>query len=353
MMSIVRPVTKHRLSLPVSPGVRWLSLLVAAWIGTAGAADSPREWLERMVSASGQVSFRGTLVHMCGGKVDVVNIIHRVEEGRITERVKALDADGREIIRNPDEVMCILPDQQTVMVGSRQGADRHVDALLTPPPSFARVSGANYRLQMLGEEHVAGQATEVIAIRSTDNYRYGYRLWLDRQSAMALKYELIGADGTALEQTLFTEIEFSDRIARSEVQPTVAMDNFIWQRSGGSSSGDAAEPASAVAGSATPGAWHATEMPAGFALVTTEIRSGDGGDAQLEHLVYSDGLASVSVFIEAEVNEAERQPGRSEMGAMNAYTTMVDGFLVTAVGAVPIRTARMIALSVEPVVVDP
>jgi len=352
MTSIVSPATKHRLSRSVNARMGWLTLLMVAWIGSAGASDSPREWLDRMVSASGQVSFRGTLVHMCGGKVDVVNIVHRVEDGRVTERVKALDADGREIIRNPDEVMCILPDQETVMVDARQGVDRHVEALLTPPTSFASVDGAIYRLQMLGQEHVAGQSTEVIAIRSTDDYRYGYRLWLDRERAMALKYELIAADGATLEQTLFTEIEFSDRIAQSEVQPTVAMENFVWQRSGGGTAGEAVVPANAASGSPATGTWHATEMPAGFELVTAETRSDEGGVAHLEHLVYSDGLASVSVFIEANVDEAERQPGRSEMGAMNAYTTMVDGFLVTAVGAVPMPTTRMIALSVAPLPAD-
>jgi len=352
MMPIVTSATTARFARPLTPGLRCLSLLLAAWVGMAGAADTPREWLERMVGASGQVNFRGTLVHMCGGKVDVVSIVHRVEDGRVSERVKALDADGREIIRNPDEVMCILPDQEMVMVGARQGVDRHVDALLTPPPSFASVNSVNYRLQMLGQEHVAGQATEVIAIRSTDSYRYGYRLWLERDRAMALKYELIGADGATLEQTLFTEIEFSERIAQSELQPTIAMDNFVWQRSGAGSSGGAVEFARAASGPVTAAAWHATEMPAGFELVTAETRSEDGGGTHMEHLVYSDGRASVSVFIEAEVDEAERQPGRSEMGAMNAYTTMVDGFLVTAVGAVPMPTARMIALSVAPLAVD-
>ena len=191
MMHVKRP--------SMHAGRCWFSLLLIAWIGTASAGDTPRAWLERMVSSSGQTNFRGTLVHMCSGKVDVVSIVHRVENGRVTERVKAIDADGREIIRSPDEVMCIMPDQEIVMVGPRNSMGQHADALLAPMPSFANVNPANYRLQMLGQEHVAGQLTEVIAIRPTDNFRFGYRLWLDRERAMPLKYELIGENGKALE----------------------------------------------------------------------------------------------------------------------------------------------------------
>lgn len=300
------------------------------------------------MNASGQVNFRGTLVHMCGGKVDVVKVVHRVENGQVTERVKALDADGREIIRNPDEVMCIMPDQATVLVGPRQSSASHADTLLAPAPSFATVNDVNYRLQMLGSEQVAGHSTEVIAIRPTDNFRFGYRLWLDRERALPLKYELIGEDGSTLEQTLFTEIQYSDSIDRREVEPTVIMDSFVWQHSsdGAAADGaDAMEAASVQVGSPTNG-WHATETPAGFALMSADYRHDEEGGATTAHLVYSDGLASVSVFIEAEVAEAERQPGMSEMGAMNAYTTMVDEFLVTAVGGVPMRTAKLIALSV-------
>lgn len=321
---------------------RLAALLLVGWAATATAADSPRDWLERMVSASGQFGFRGTLVHMCGGKVDVVRIVHRVENGRITERVTALDADGREIIRNADKVMCIMPDEETVMVDTGRAADQHVDTLLSPMSSFANVNPVNYRLQLLEREHVAGQSTEVIAIRPTDNFRYGYRLWLDSERAMPLKYELIGEDGNAMEQTLFTEIEFSDRIEPHEVEPSVAMDSFVWQRTGSRSGAPPAKSANV-----TPGRWHATEMPAGFALMAVESQStGDGSD--MEHLVYTDGLASVSVFIEADVDDAERRPGMSEMGAMNAYTTTADGFLITAVGDVPMRTVRMIALSITP-----
>jgi sigma-E factor negative regulatory protein RseB len=318
-------------------------LICSSWLAAAVADDSPRDWLDRMVGASGKVSFRGTLVHMCGGKVDVVKVVHRVEDGRITERVKSLDADGREIIRNPEEVMCILPDQRTVLVGTQQSAG-HADRFLEAQVSFANLNDTNYRLQTQQQAHVAGRDAEVIAIRPIDNFRFGYRLWIDREHALPLKYELLDERGDSIEQTLYTQISFADGIGQAEVEPTIVMDSFVWQHSGNEISA-ATDSESAIPDVAAAG-WRVEKMPSGFELVAVEAGPAEGPQAEARQLVYSDGLASVSVFIESETEESERRAGASEMGAMNAYTTMVDEFLVTAVGGVPLRTAMMMALSV-------
>lgn len=320
-----------------------IALICSFWLAAALADDSPQDWLDRMAGASGKVSYRGTLVHMCGGKVDVVKVVHRIQDGRVTERVKSLDADGREIIRNPEEVMCILPDQRTVLVGKQQ-SDGHADHFLEAQVSFANLNDTNYRLQTQQQAHVAGRVAEVIAIRPIDNFRFGYRLWIDREHALPLKYELLDERGDSIEQTLYTQISFADGIGETEVEPTIVMDSFVWQHSGDDISA-AADSNSDVPDVAAVG-WRVEKMPSGFKLVAVEAGPAEGPQAATRHLVFSDGLASVSVFIESEADESERRAGASEMGAMNAYTTMVDEFLVTAVGGVPLRTAMMMALSV-------
>ena len=347
MSGASRAASCHRLACAFIAGSSFL-LIAGFGFGAAVAADAPRDWLDRMADAPDHVSYRGTLIHMCGGKVDIVEVVHRVEDGRITERVKSLDADGREIIRNAEEVMCILPDQETVLVGSKKAAG-HADRFLEVSVSFANVNDTNYRLQTLAREHVAGRAAEVVAIRPIDDYRFGYRLWIDHEHALPLKYELLDERGDAIEQTLYTQISFAGGIDEAEVEPTVVMDNFVWQHSGEVASGAATEASRPVDESAAQG-WRVDEMPSGFELVAVETAS--AGDSGMVHLVYSDGLASVSVFIETESDESERQAGASEMGAMNAYTTMVDEYLVTAVGGVPLRTTMMMALSVARTPVD-
>lgn len=308
--------------------------------GVAAAADGPQDWLDRMARATQQMSYQGTVVHTCDGVTDTVQIVHRIENGRATERITSRDVAGREIIRNPELVMCVLPEQKSVVV-----EPRHERSPISKMPSFSNVDTTTYRLSMRQSERIAGQETEVVAVRPVDEYRYGYRLWLDRNRAMVLKFELMGETGETLEQIVFTEIEYSDQIPAAEVDPSMPMDTFRRQQSTVS-----AEPASEY-DELSDGLvkWRATELPAGFKLTVRRSKTVPGSDQSMEQLVYSDGLGSVSVFIEAGVAEAELAEGLSRFGATNAYTTTMEDRLITAVGYVPVRTVKMIALSVRPV----
>jgi sigma-E factor negative regulatory protein RseB len=162
---------------------------------------------------------------------------------------------------------------------------------------------------------------------------------MDRATAMPLKTELVDESGRMMEQIRFTSIRLPDRIPESAVRPTVAADAFAWQRS------DARpDPAASV----QDGEWQAAELPPGFALLARRAKVAPDSPAGLRHLVYGDGLASVSVFIEMAVAASEQAEGVSRIGAANAYTTIVVGHMVTAVGEVPVRTVQMIASSLRP-----
>jgi sigma-E factor negative regulatory protein RseB len=329
--------------------VRALQYLIGfaglAWAISVPAADSPQEWLNRMAMAAERVSYHGKLVHTCDGVVEVVRIVHRIENGRVTERITSLDPTGRQIIRNPEEVMCVLPEQSSVVVETQSTIKSRDVSPISKMPSFTNVDPAIYKLAMLRSDIVAGRDTEVIAVRPLDEYRYGYRLWLDRQRAMALKFELLDETGVALEQILFEEIEITDHIPAGAVDPSIPMDTFT-RRHSIVSTESAAQLESAAGDSIQ---WRATELPAGFVLTVKRSKSMPGSDRPMRQLVYSDGLGSVSVFIESGVAEEEQVEGLSRFGATNAYTTTLEDRLITAVGYVPVRTVRMIALSVMPV----
>lgn len=324
---------------------RWLGAMVLVWTGIAAAADGPQEWLNRMANAAQQVSYQGTLVHTCDGVVDVVQIVRRIDNGRVTERITSHDVAGREIIRSPEEVMCVLPEQNSVVVETRHDRSQREGSPISKLPSFSNVDTAIYKLAMLQPDRIAGQDTEVIAVRPVDEYRYGYRVWLDRKRAMVLKFELMGETGETLEQILFTEIEYSDQIPAADVSPSMPMDTFRRQQSTVSVETAVGSDESRE-GSVQ---WRATELPAGFKLTVRRSKTAPGSAKPLEQLVYSDGLGSVSVFIETGVAEAELAEGLSRFGATNAYTTTMEDRLITAVGYAPVRTVKMIALSARPV----
>ncbi len=300
-------------------------------------ADAPRDWLMRMADSVEGLNYDGTLVHMHGGEADILRIVHRVQDGRVTERITAMDGAGREIIRNDDEVTCILPDQMAVHTEPRDDRDRSQSPLQGRLPSIETLDEGLYTLSLAGSESVAGRAARILIVQPMDAYRYGYRLWLDDTTGMPLKTQLREVSGGVLEQLLFTEISMPARIADKDLQPSLDTTGFKQVRGMAVENGKEMPTA----------AWRAAKVPSGFALLTVKSKYSPGADMPTEHLVYSDGLAWVSVFIEAGVAE-DPAGGLSTMGAANAYTTSRDGHLITAVGEVPVGTVELIARSTAP-----
>ncbi|MGI9331240.1 MAG: MucB/RseB C-terminal domain-containing protein [Gammaproteobacteria bacterium] len=302
------------------------------------SAEVPRDWLMRMADSVEGLNYEGTLVHMHGGEADILGIVHRVQDGQVSERITAMDGAGREIIRNNDQVTCILPDQMAVHTEPRDNRDRSQSPLQGRLPSIETLDEGLYTLSLVGSESVAGRAARILVVQPMDGYRYGYRLWLDDATGMPLKTQLREASGGVLEQLLFTEIRMPASIADDKLQPSLDTTGFKQMRGVAVESGKEMPTA----------AWRASDLPSGFALLTVKSKYAPGAEMPTEQLVYSDGLAWVSVFIEASVAE-DPAGGLSTMGAANAFTTSRDGHLVTAVGEVPVRTVELIALSTSPV----
>jgi sigma-E factor negative regulatory protein RseB len=64
-------------------------------------------------------------------------------------------------------------------------------------------------------------------------------------------------------------------------------------------------------------------------------------------LVYSDGLAAVSVFIEPLQAGHETAPGLASLGAIHIYTREVANHRITVVGEAPATSVQRIADAVE------
>lgn len=326
-----------------------IALVLAGLTATpASADDKPQDWLARMEQALGNLNYEGTLVQMHGNEASVMHVVHRVDAGTTTERITAMDEVGREIIRRGDEVTCIFPDQRTVIVGRRDSSANGTSPLRQQFPDDIRFDDDYYRFAIASGGRLVGRSTWMITVKPMDPYRYGYRLWLDRDTAMPLKVQISAEDGSVVEQLLFSEISLPEHIPAAAMNPSVNTEGFSWRHS------DAiAPPASAGRVRAVHPAWRATSLPPGFRLHTARSWQVDGGDTPMEHLVYSDGIVSVSVFVESGATATGQGEGVSHVGAANAYTAMTGPWLVTAVGEVPVRTVEMIARSLERTDGDP
>ena len=319
-----------------------LSLLLLTVFGSAalaaGSAEESAQWLDRMSRAVDKLNYRGTIVHTHHGEAQVSQVVHRFADGIVTERITALNGAGREIIRHGEKVTCIFPDQQLIIVEHQQTFEAESNPVAAQMPKFMVFDKARYEVTMRGPDRVAGRMAEVLTVHPTDGYRYGYRLWVDRVTATLLKTQLMNEQDRVVEEFLFTDISFPESIAEADLQPSANVDSFTRTRP---------EPVVNKGVGIEDADWQAMDLPPGFVLAAVRSRNSSGSSTPIRQLVYSDGLASVSVFIEEGVEESEYQDGLSQIGAARAYTTTEDGCLITAVGDVPEQTAKMIALSVR------
>src|ERR1700722_14278393 len=307
--------------------------LLAALPQRSSGAEDPREWLQKMNQALATRNYDGTFFHLSEGRVETMRIVHRVRAGRVTERLQSLDGSGREFVRNNDELTCYLPDQHTVLVEPRPDHGPFLGSL----PQFGADVNEFYRIESLPATHILGRPARVIAVNPKDQFRFGYRLWLDEKTAMPLKTQLCDSHGQVMEQIFFARLDMPESIPDSDLAPTVHTDGMRWVRQG----------ASADNASAALAAYRASELPPGFRLTVQGAQTIGGATAPASHLVYSDGLATVSVFIEqqgssdssvAAAPDAQTQApvqGLARVGSGYAFSTVVQGHQVTAVGEVP------------------
>jgi len=251
------------------------------------SADDPRDWLEKMNQALATRNYDGTFFHLTEGRVETMRIVHRVRAGQVAERLQSLDGSGREFVRNNDNLTCYLPDQHTVLVEPRQDHGPFLGSL----PRFGADADEFYRIESLPATRVLGRAARVIAVNPKDQFRFGYRLWLDEKTAMPLKTQLCDSRGQVIEQILFARLEMPESIPDSDLAPAVHTEGMRWVRQGPAQ--DAAHDNALAALSA----FRASQLPPGFRLTVTGAQTLGEATVPASHLVYSDGLATVSVFV--------------------------------------------------------
>lgn len=291
----------------------------------------PGEWLQRMASAVQTTNYEGTVIRLQNGNSEALKVVHVVKDGVVREKVTVQEGNGLEIIRNGNEVHCILPDRESVLV--EEWNDQ--STLFSTLPSSDIRFGNEYDLSLVRQDRVAGRKAIMLAIRPHDEFRYGHRLWLDRETGFPLQTKLVDTDGTALEQVKFADISLGHEIDAARLTPSTDIENFRWFAQPGNHR--EVEP---------DADWTSEDLPPGFRVVSTHSEQADGQGGRLLHMMISDGLANVSVFIEAETSGKKSRQAR--VGAANSFSVVKDGYRITAVGEVPLLAAEQIARSMQP-----
>ena len=306
-------------------------LFVLFLISLTVSASSVDKWLDKMSSAQSRQNYQGTLVIRQGDKLQVIKVKQGAEAGKSWQTLVSQTGKDQIILRKNGQVTTIFPDKKLITVSTSNGG-RTIKGPLHPTLPENRDHLKQYYLLKLGrEERIANKTTQVLQITPRDKHRYGYTFWLDKQSGLLLKCDLVNDRGRVLEQLMYSNIELLP----------VAPDNQV----------DESKLASfkkiILSGKTDLNSkiWLAKKIPAGFVL-TRSMKTEQKNPTY--HMVFSDGMASVSVFIATAKENQQAPVGQSSMGPVNAYSSLVDGTYITAIGEVPVSTVRMIAQSVHP-----
>ena len=314
-----------------------LACLVLVSGGALADTTTPDEWLDRMSTVVSTIDFEGTVIRRRDGQAEALKVVRKIVDGVSHERLVSQEGNGLEIIRYGNEVHCILPDKKSVLVDFWSDDSTLFSAL----PGGEVPVGSDYDLSVVRNDRVAGRAAVLLAVRPHDGYRYGHRIWLDRETAFPLRTELVGSDGALLEQLKFADITLDSEISPQALKPSVDLAGFTWYP----------EPARVEPVEAQTN-WVSDDLPAGFRVVSaTEEALTDGG-VSVTHIMISDGLAHISVFIadKSDPEVAERTvAGNTAVGgnAANSHSVQDGDHLITAIGEVPPVTVRRVANSMR------
>lgn len=291
--------------------------LIAAFTGLAvlsdvARADAAADWLNRATTAAKQQNYSGIYVYHHGEHVEVLRVSHRADATGEQEKVEVMDGSSRQFLRINNDVYCHLPDGKHVRL-EHNALRRFFPALLPAQPAGLLDF---YEAKLGGIERVAGRTCQVVTLTPRDGYRYAYNLWLDTRTGLPLKARIVNESGKAISILVFSEIQIgkapdirndmAGKIIQKEARPDKPVVNE----------------------------WKVTPPP-GYERVQEAVRMLPGKRAPVTHLVFSDGLSVLSMFVEPAEPQVESLRGLSAEGAIGIYAREVDGYIVTTLGEVP------------------
>ncbi|MCG5509391.1 MucB/RseB C-terminal domain-containing protein [Ectothiorhodospira lacustris] len=318
-----------------------LMCLVAALLATATAAASEQAahaLLEKMARAVDELNYEGTFVFAHDQRMETMQIIHARDERGSRERLVALTGYPREIIKDADSIICVRPDDLDPALCLDPGK-----SLLGLPgvlPIRQGLDGLSesYRLRLGDRQRVAGLPCRELAILPQDHLRYGRQLCIHEPTGMLLQSRLLSREGRIFEQFMFTRIEFPARVADDRLRPRM-------QGKGVTARPMETPPAETHFMEPDP-RWHVGEMPPGFRVTGVSKRLMAAGPHPVQHMILTDGLATVSIFVTRTDRSEERLRGVTRSGALHAAVLPWKEYQVTVLGEVPEATVRLIAESV-------
>ena len=290
------------------------------------------EWIQSMSDAMRNLNYRGNFVYMHDNQLESMSISHMKDESGEKERLLSLNGEAREVIRDDRNLTCIWPSSRKVVVDF---SHKNSYSPLFIPGDMMEISEI-YEMSIIAHDRIADYSTVVVQIKPKDQYRYGLVFWISLENNLMLKSNLINEGKQVVEQVMFTSLELLKEGETLDVNGIPAIgENFTMVRY---QTGQEAKSVGAKT------VWRLGDIPDGFHQASVLKRLNSDSGEFFHQMVYTDGLASLSVFIEKQSSQMPQ--GHTSMGAVNAFIRIVDDYSVTAIGEVPAVTVKAIAESV-------
>jgi sigma-E factor negative regulatory protein RseB len=317
----------------------WPIFLLGVSAANFGWAQSgePAEglaWLGKMAGASNQLNYSGSFVYQHRGQSETSRIAHFVNPaGGVFERLETLDGPVREVIRSNDQVTCYLPGSKTVLIEQRNA--RLLPALL--PENLSGIT-ESYTVKLEGLDRIAGHECRIVSLEPRDNLRYGREFCLETRSGLPLRVRTVNEKNESVEAFAFTQLRIGGRFDRDQVKSKYAGRSKNWRID---------RSALSVTEKPADSGWVVNSQPPGFRKLMEVRRSIAGRSGTVAQIVFSDGLAAISVFIEPLPRERPAEATLTHQGAVNIYTRAYADRMVTVLGEAPAATVMQIANSLE------
>lgn len=299
----------------------------------AQASDEDWQMLKRVTQAGRQQSLSGTYLHQMNGMLETFRIARAGGSGSVLERRVALDGSPREIIRNGENLTCFAPDKKS-LVAAKVSAMRLFPALMSDDVADIAQS---YSLRRLGSDRVAQRDCNWLELKPRDQQRYSERICADQQTALPLKVMTLTPHNEVVEQYTFTEVEFSAPHDKSQLKPHFRLSSQL----------RGSAPALGQAG--IRARLEVSGLPAGFKLIRSVQRTlqPGAGSKPVRHMVFSDGLVMLSLFVEPLPQDAPAVRSMNLHGAINMATASQGDQLLTLVGDMPATTLSSLVRSIH------
>lgn len=307
----------------------WLGWLLACTVSQAAQAQDvdPANLLLRMSAAVRVLDYQGSFIYEHNGVIDAMRLFHEGSGGRERERLIGMSGARSEMLRDGDTVICQAPAPARLL--SKDAPARLLPLVPnTQGPKFAKL----YSVVGRGNDRVAGYSAQVVEIRPQDPYRYGYRLWLDDSTHLLLRSAVVDAGGRVLEQFMFVALDIGAKPNESDIAPAAR------------SEAEVPDDETRISGSPR---WYVADLPAGFSLRSAQRPA--QAPTLAEHHVYSDGIATVSAYVEPRDPVVAVPPdSASTFGAISICGHAERDWKFTVVGDVPPATVQRMARSLQP-----